>query len=464
MSETQTAEFDALLDLIKRSRGFDFTGYKPSTLSRRIQKRMSVLGIDSYTDYGDLLETEPSEFRHLFNTILINVTSFWRDEAAWAALRTHVVDKLAISREPIRVWTAGCATGEETYTTVMLFAEAMGIERFKRQVKIYATDIDNDSLEHARNATYSAKRLEALPEELRERYFESGSNGFVFRNDLRRSLIFGRHDLLSDPPISRLDLLICRNTLIYFNAEAQSRILARFNFGLKQDGVLFLGKSEMLLTHARLFAPIDVPMRIFRKVSGPDLRDRLAITPAAARRTQVMRQAGGDMSDQQLQFREVSFESAPVSQILLDPAGNLILANQQARRNLNITEADIGRPVQDLDISYRPLEIRSKIDEVHATLVPVTIHGVEHRLKGAVAFFDIQIEPLLESQNELLGVSVSYVDVTASHRLRLEVERAQHALETAYEELQATNEELETTNEELQSSIEELETTNEELQ
>jgi two-component system CheB/CheR fusion protein len=346
----------------------------------------------------------------------------------------------------------------------MMLAEAMGVERFKRQVKIYATDVDNDALDVARSATYSAKRLEAIPDELRNRYFNETPNGYVFRNDLRRCLIFGRHDLMSDPPISRLDLLICRNTLIYFNAEAQSRILARFNFGLKQDGILFLGKSEMLLTHARLFAPIDVPNRIFRKVSGPDLRDRLMLSPAAGRRVAQAHAVIPGFSERQLQMREVSFDGASISQILLDRLGNVILANDQARRNLGIADQDIGRPVQDLEISYRPAEIRSKIDEVHATLEPVAVQGVEHRVNGAVKFYDIQIEPLVENEGDLLGVSVSYVDVTVSHRLRLEVERSQHELETAYEEVQATNEELETTNEELQSAIEELETTNEELQ
>jgi two-component system, chemotaxis family, CheB/CheR fusion protein len=182
------------------------------------------------------------------------------------------------SDEPIRVWSAGCATGEETYTTVMLLVEALGEERFKRHVKLYATDMDEPALEQARMATFTENRMESVPDELREKYFVQGPTGWTFRNDLRRCVIFGRHDLLADAPISRLDLLICRNTLIYFNAEAQSRILTRFNFGLKHAGALFLGKAEMLLTHSRLFTPVDMAARIFRKAAGPDLRERLAIS------------------------------------------------------------------------------------------------------------------------------------------------------------------------------------------
>jgi two-component system, chemotaxis family, CheB/CheR fusion protein len=366
--------------------------------------------------------------------------------------------------EPIRVWSAGCASGEETYTLMMVLAEALGIDRLKQHVKIYATDANEEALNHARLAMYNSKTLAPVPEHMRAKYFEPMTTGWCFRQDLRRTIIFGRHDLVSDAPISRLDLLVCRNTLIYFNAEAQSRILARFNFAMKPDGHLFLGKSEMLLTHGRLFTPVDANARIFRKASHGNLRDHLAFaSPRRENRQQPSMLTR--LQNQQVDMRELSFENAPVSQVILDVGGTVVLANLAARRNFRVDQRDIGKPIQDLELSYRPLEIRSRIEEAMTSRLPVTEKSLETRTPdGEPVFYDVQVEPLIGESDELLGTIIAFVDVTTSHLLRLQVERAQHELETAYEEVQASNEELETTNEELQSSIEELETTNEELQ
>src|SRR5262249_52046084 len=161
------------------------------------------------------LEHHPDEFGLLFDTILINVTSFFRDPTAWQFVQEEVVPRIVQSSgptDPIRVWGTGCSTGEEAYTTAMAFVEVMGEDEFKRRVKIYATDVDNDALAVGRHASYSHQQLEPVPEELREKYFESVNSSYAFRSDLRRSVIFGRHDLVRDPPISRIDFLVSRNT------------------------------------------------------------------------------------------------------------------------------------------------------------------------------------------------------------------------------------------------------------
>jgi two-component system, chemotaxis family, CheB/CheR fusion protein len=261
-----TQEFEALIEYLKNSRGFDFSGYKRSSLRRRMGKRMQALRIERYSDYLDYLEVHPEEFSSLFNTILINVTSFFRDMASWEFLATEVIPPLIAGKHPhesIRVWSAGCASGEEAYTLAMVLAEALGLERFQQRVKIYATDVDEEALAQARHARYSARDLQSVSAELCAKYFEEVSSRFVFRPDLRRAVIFGRHDIVQDAPISHLDLLVCRNTLMYFNAETQSRILARFHFALNDTGVIFLGKAEMLLTRANLFTPIHLKHRIF---------------------------------------------------------------------------------------------------------------------------------------------------------------------------------------------------------
>ncbi|HEY0038728.1 MAG TPA: protein-glutamate O-methyltransferase CheR, partial [Longimicrobium sp.] len=251
-------EFEELLVFLRDMRSFDFSGYKRTTLQRRVDKRMQTVGVQGYPAYRDFLEVHPGEFEALFNTILINVTSFFRDEEAWAALRDDFVPALLDRKQggqPIRIWSAGCATGQETYTLVMLLAEAMGIEAFRHQVKVYATDLDNEALTEARQAAYAGKELEALPEGFRDRYFEPAGGRWAFRTDLRRQVIFGRHDLAQDAPMSHLDLLVCRNVLMYFNAEVQGRVLARFHFALEPEGVLFLGKAEMMRSHGNLVTP-----------------------------------------------------------------------------------------------------------------------------------------------------------------------------------------------------------------
>ena len=457
-------EFESLLDFLKASRSFDFTGYKRSTLMRRVQKRMQALEVATFEAYRDHLELHPDEYEALLNTILINVTSFFRDAEAWRVLAEEFIPALLERKgpaDPVRVWSAGCASGQETYTLVMVLAEALGPAAFRERVKVYATDWDEEALAWARQATYTDEQTEELPEGFRDRYFECFGGRWVFRGDLRRQVIFGRHDLVQDAPISHLDLLVCRNVLMYFNSEVQQRILARFHFALAPEGALFLGKAEMMRTHGSLFTPANLQARIFRKAPPGTARDRLLLLGSGgmARSTATLSAA------QQVALRDAALNALPAAQITVSPAGHLQLANDAARRLFGLAEADVGRPLQDLKVSYRPVELRSRIEQAVADRRPVYLSGVVHvDGDGDARSYDVQVCPLEGGVDGLLGVSVSFFDVTRLSRLQAEVEQAHQSLETAFEELQSTNEELETTNEELQSTIEELETTNEELQ
>ena len=220
--EDDLAGLEDLLVFIRDSRGFDFTGYKRSSLTRRIRKRMHEVGATSYVDYRDQLESNTEEFGLLFDTILINVTSFFRDAEAWTYLQHEVMPELIANTEgaeEIRIWSAGCASGEEAYTLAIAFAEALGTEECAKRVKIYGTDVDEKALRDARAGLYPAKSLELLSEPMRDKYFDKNGEQFTFRPDLRRRVIFGRHDITRDAPISRLDLLVCRNAMMYFNVE-----------------------------------------------------------------------------------------------------------------------------------------------------------------------------------------------------------------------------------------------------
>lgn len=265
-------EFERLLECLKTRGGFDFTGYKRPSLLRRVRKRMLAVGIDGFPAYGDYLEGHPEEVRQLLHTVLINVTGFFRDPGAWAVLRQEYLPELLSAKradEPIRVWSAGCASGEEAYSLAIAIAEAIGVEALRGRVKVFATDLDEHALAQARRGAYAEADLSNLGPALRERYSDRVGEKLVVRGELRRLLVFGRHDLINDAPISRLDLLSCRNALMYFDREVQSRILARFHFALRDGGYLFLGRAEMMHSHASLFPPVSLGARIFTKSARP---------------------------------------------------------------------------------------------------------------------------------------------------------------------------------------------------
>jgi two-component system CheB/CheR fusion protein len=344
----------------------------------------------------------------------------------------------------------------------MLLAEAMGAEAFRERVKVYATDADAEALTQARHASYTAKETDNLPVALRERYFEPVNSRYVFRSDLRRSMIFGHHDLVSDAPISRLDLLICRNALMYFNAETQSRIMARFHFalnGYSAPGYLFLGRAEMMLTQAPLFVPQDLKCRIFLKVALSRARPRPVFVKPAENGDATYMTAANE------RLRELAIEESPLARIVVDANGTVAIVNQKARQLFSLSAKDIGRQLQDLEISYRPTELRSLMEQAYVERRAVTRSNIERRFPdGDTHYLEIVAQPLLDDGQNALGVAITFIDITRSQRLQEELERSREEIQTANEELQSSNEELETTNEELQSSNEELETTNEELQ
>ena len=454
---SEDPSFERLLQFLRDSRSFDFTGYKRPSLMRRVRYRMREIGIESFDDYQDVLQLEPREFTALFNTILINVTSFFRDLDAWEYLRIDILPQVleASNGSPLRVWSAGSSAGQEAYTIAMLLHEELG-SSFRERVKIYATDIDEDALNYARQASYTERETRSLPETYRDRYFDLVNGRYVFTADLRRSVIFGRNDLTSDAPISRIDILLCRNTLMYLNAETQERVVRRLGFALRKNGVLFLGKAEMLLNHASVFDPIDLKRRFFRRV-------RTDIAEGAGFGAVGFPGARAIVADNRL--RNEILLTNPIAQIAVGSDGRLAMVNHRAATMLGLSDRDLDRPFQDLVVSYRPIELRSHLATVTESRAPVWLREVEWRRSGPdLVYVDVHLVPLMASTGEVLGASISFTDVTRFRQLRVEVETANRQLELAYEELQSTNEELETTNEELQSTVEELETTNEELQ
>ncbi|WP_267396631.1 MULTISPECIES: CheR family methyltransferase [unclassified Sphingomonas] len=382
--------FEALLHHIQESRGLDFRGYKRTSLQRRITLRMEAVGAADFAAYQAQLEADPGEFESLLNTVLINVTSFFRDEEAWERLKTQVVPAIIARAEPsrpIRIWSVGCASGEEPFSIAMLFAEYLGITEFCQRVKIYATDLDEEALKTARLAIYSPRDVESVPAAMLDKYFERTNNHYVFDRTLRKCVIFGRHNVVHDAPISRIDLLVCRNLLIYLEGETQAVVLPRLHYALNQDGFLFLGKAETQLARSPLFRPVEMRHRIFSKVAQ-EWRRPMPGSLAGTR-------PAGDLPPSTALLLEAVINETGSALLVVDDTGMVALANTAARDLLGIGEADIGRPFQDLPVSYRPMELRGPIDDVFRHGRSVKLEDQEYRLTQiAVMRLTIDIRPL----------------------------------------------------------------------
>jgi two-component system CheB/CheR fusion protein len=457
--------FGALLEKLSESYNFDFREYKEASLMRRIRSRMSQVRAPTFEAYAGFLDLHPEEHVHLFNAILINVTGFFRDAEAWTTLGEEVIPRMvaeAAESRTLRIWSAGCSSGEEPYSLAILLAEHLGERATEFQIKIYGTDVDEDVLVAARHAFYRTEQLKDVPDRLLERYFIRDGQLWRVRRDIRKWCIFGAHNLTQSPPLSHIDLLVCRNVLIYFSSALQERILARFHYAVRGGGFLFLGRSESLLARARLFAPVHLKWRVFQRLPSSTrmasavLPEHPALPPAAAPRAEPT--ATGIRVQRAL-------EALPTAVLIVDTADTILSWNAAAEALFETPVANaLGRKFRDLDVSYRVEGLRARMEDVKARQAPARLEDVSFtRRAGDVVHANIVIAPLLDA-HRFVGVVVSADDATGYSRLKEQMTRVAEQHATAIEELQSTNEELETTNEELQSTNEELETTNEELQ
>jgi two-component system CheB/CheR fusion protein len=274
-------QFNAIFDLLYRKTGYRFNYYKHPMIWRRISRRLCLLGITNFDDYVSVLESDDQEARNLASDFMISVTCFFRDRPLWDALKKQVVKPLLKeeSTEPIRIWIPGCATGEEVYSSAMLFRFEMEKVGVKRELQIFASDINDKALAKARAGRYAESAISDIPSEYIRKYclfFEDGRSFEVIK-ELRKLIVFARHDLLRDPPFSKLDLIICRNLLIYFTPEAQEKCLDIFHYSLKESGVLFLGTAESVGKRSDLFKLFDSKAHLFRR--GATGKTHLAIEP-----------------------------------------------------------------------------------------------------------------------------------------------------------------------------------------
>ena len=470
-------ELEAILEKVRQARNFDFRNYKRATLQRRIERRMTATRCRTLGAYLALLEREPQELNTLVSSMLIKLTTFFRDREVWMGL-DRVLRELAQRRRPeqeLRIWSAGCATGEEAYSLAIAAAESLGPGSPGPELKVFGTDLDEAAIATARRGIYTAAQLENVSQERLARWFTPAPGGYAVRKELRRAVVFGANNLVSDAPVSRIDLILCRNVFIYLDAELQKRVLARFHFSLRREGLLVLGRSELIPFAARLFEPLDLPHRIYRK----DFRHESPLTPQQRLMNLVEphplpMQPPAPMREPPASPPRDALDSQPCPVIATDLDGVVTLWNRAATRLWGYKEVDVaGRKLASLGL---PGLVRELLGE-RSTRVRGG-HSERESADGVVEVMDqdpvhlrVQVMQLRGASGALQGLLYVAHDITALHGLEQNLQRATEELQasnlrlqSSNEELRASNEELETTNEELQSANEELQTTNEELQ
>ena len=476
-----------ILVLLRDRTGHDFSAYKRNTIRRRVERRMAVTQVERMHEYALLLQHEALEVDTLFRELLIGVTNFFRDPEAFARLEKVVVPEIVAGKspgDPVRVWVPACSTGEEAYSLAILLQEHA--EDLKRNVaiQIFATDIDAVAIERARSGAYPDSIAADVTAERLARFFTQEGDGYRVRKTIRDLVVFAEQDVVKDPPFSHVDMVSCRNLLIYMSADLQKRIMPLFHYALDDNGYLFLGNSEST-GDDELFTTIDKKWRIYRRRAGVALVPRTLLTlpqpipalrGARTRGARAARLSVRDLAEQTMLTRhtpaavminadgDILYIHGRTGRYLEPPAGEasaslVQMAREGLKRELaaGLRKAIVkGEPVR-----YERLRVRTNGD---TALVNLAIEQVEtpEGVKGVYLVIFEELPAEVTSSETLVGAPGEHEQRIAD--LERELTAKEEYLQTTVEELETSNEELKSTNEELQSSNEELQSTNEELE
>lgn len=491
LAECEAEQLAQALSLIREHTGRDFRNYKRGTVERRIQRRVGMRDCESAAEYLRLLSEDPGEVERLAQDLLIGVTGFFRDGVTWAVLAERVLPALLDEREddePLRAWIAGCASGEEAYTLAILLTEELARRGRRRPVQIFATDVDHAACERARRGLFPAAALERLDERRRAEYFSREDGHYRITQPIRDMITFAQHDLLRDPPFSQLDLVSCRNVLIYLDGEAQAEVLATFHFALRRDGVLLLGGSETVQRQDGLFTAIEEAHRCYRR------RDTPTPSPAFGGRHR-MRHAGPapipsraqgwsrgqrdhhhlaqDLAQRYLapafvlvdDQGRICYFSGPTENFLHQPQGapndRLIeICEPHLRPRLTAALSHAGGHDEPVVLTYASAAGNRGGIPVEVTVQPVRGNDGERLW---LVSFRRRLGPPASAAAEAVVAGELEPD-QALHALDQELRATREELSSSIEELETSNEELKASNEEVRSMYEELQSANEELQ
>ncbi len=484
-------ELAKVFAILLRHTGHDFSRYKQSTLIRRIQRRMRVCGLSSFAAYVRALRKERGEVDLLLRDLLIGVTQFFRDEEAFELLAREIIPelwRLKKSNDPLRVWVPGCATGEEAYSIAILLVERAARLNPPPKIQIFGTDIDEEAIEFARKGRYPASIVEQVTRARLKRFFIKRGGHYELTETIRELCVFSPHNLIRDPPFSRLDLISCRNLLIYLEADVQKKLLGLFHYALKAHGYLFLGPSENIASRSEFFRPVDKKHRVFQR--KPSIKRVLAAVPIAAggARSRPASQAAvlpntGHETNAVRTIERLLIEDYAPSGVVVNDHGEVIYF---CGRTGDFLEAPAGVPSYKIvNMAPRSLrhELRLALNRVVATRREVVRPDITLRIRKSVRNLTLIVRPLPELGRDAGLYLVIFQEAAPAQKsvrkdqraalrpnlpvvaeLESELRTTREELQSAIEELENSNEELKSANEELLSMNEELQSTNEELQ
>ena len=487
-----TSAMTRIMMLLRSKTGNDFSQYKKSTISRRIERRMVVHTLADTDAYARYLHENPAEVQVLFKELLINVTSFFRDTEAFAALTKEALPRIFEGKPEnyiFRVWVPGCASGEEAYSIAMLFSEYMNEIKQEFKIQIYATDIDDDAIATARSGMFPANiAIDVSPERLR-RFFTKGENGFRIKKEIREMVVFAIQNVITDPPFTKMDLISCRNVLIYLEIELQNRVIPAFHYALRPGGILFLSPSEGIGNFVDLFASLDKKWKIYTVRPSLASARTLVAQRFAWTGDKPMRLPGDtpgikDKTNFAELTRRVLLQSYAPPSVITDELGNIIYVHGDTGKYLQPAQGQATLNVIDMAREGLQLDLRSAIMAATLQKKPIIVKDLPVRTNGGIHGVELAVRPLAdpEATRELLLVSFQETELqplgksvprkrsTAKgmtkrvEELEQDLAYTKENLQATIEEMQAANEELKSTNEELQSTNEELQSTNEELE
>ncbi len=476
--------------LIRASTGHDFSDYKQNTIRRRIERRLAVHQINKLTDYVRFLRQTPAEVETLYKDLLIGVTNFFRDKDAFAALNKKVIKDILNGKKqysPIRIWVPGCATGEEAYSIAMLFIEVT--EKIKKHfnIQIFATDIDADAIEFARGTIYPDSIAADVSVERLKHFFIKEDNAFKIKKQIREMVIFATQNLIKDPAFSKLDLVSCRNVLIYMDTTLQKRILPLFHYTLNQNGYLYLGTSESIGGFFDYFSPVDVKWKIFKRkgISIDRHNDfhRMPFLRTNADFQKADKRILTASNIRELAEKVILEDYAPPS-VLINDKYDILYFYGKTEKFLTPPTGEASFNITKMVRSDLKYKLTNALHKAGKQKKEVMIDGLKVKHNGSLISFNLVIRPITETQFAQGLMMVIFEDktehVTVTKRLAVastpdntdaqmvvleqELQSTKEYLQSTTEELETSNEELKSTNEEMQSTNEELQSTNEELE
>lgn len=492
-SENSRSSIRKLLTLLRDKTGNDFSLYKQNTVIRRIERRMSLHQISGISDYIRFLNTDQQETEKLNKEFLINVTSFFRDPEVFEFLKREVLPECLrnnTGEDIFRVWVPGCSTGEEAYSMAVIIREYLNENHLNIPFKVFATDLDEDSVEKARKGVYPESIAVDVSENRLKTFFKKTDVTYTIKEDIRNSLVFARHNLIKDPPFSRMDLISCRNLMIYLGVEAQRHVIPLFHYALNPEGVLVLGTSESISGFFDLFSLIDKKQRIYKmklrdkhyaiNIKLPDVADKIFKESIVSQKSVSMTKRLNLKNE--LEYFILDNYSPPC--LVIDGNGDILYLYGKTGKFLEPSSGKASLNVFDMARKEIRREIKIAVKNAIAQKLEVRIENLPINVDGGTLFLDIIVHPLYSHQHfqNLLIIIFKEVAVTAPHdtdqtpypakmeiddyyvKLEQELKLTRESLQNTIEDLDISNEELKSANEELQSINEELQSTNEELE